>query len=267
MSDLIATPVDATALATLDAELAAEAKTIATALAGANTITTANGQFKFPDGTTVRGPLHMVVLAGRITKQLWNKAFDAKDSVGERGLLCAATGGPDLDRNSLIPYAGAVDPQNDKCAGCPQNHWQRQGPKSVKVGDCKDGFLFAVMFANLETAASNQIFLIRGSATGVTEAVKVMQELKTKFGHPVRGLVAFDHVPAGGAMRVSASVVGPNPFYHQHAAHRFAAEEAVIREPRWYEEASEGAPVGMPVVHAPVASAGRARSLAAAVPA
>lgn len=259
---------DSTAIATLDAELAEEAKKIATALAGANTINTANGQFKFPDGTTVRGPLHMIVLAGRITKQLWNKAFDAKDSVGERGLLCAATGGADLDRNALVPFATAVDPQNDKCAGCPQNHWQRQGPKSVKVGDCKDGFVFAVMFPNLETAASDQIFLIRGSATGVTEAVKVMQELKGKFGHPVRGLVAFDHVPAGGAMRVSVSVVGPNPLYHQHAAHRFAAEEAVSREPRWYEAPGDDIPFGGSVMQQPpVASAGRARSLAAAVPA
>lgn len=244
MSNDIDTINQSTELAELDRELAEEAREIATALVGSPVISTQGGRFTFPDGHVEEGPLDFVIVDARITKQLWFKEYNDLKPGEPNGLLCAAVGDKTLDRNTLVPFGSAAQKQADACANCDQNKWEvdHSGTR-VKVGRCKDGIVFAVMAPDLNT---EDVFLLRGSPTSVTEAVKLIQRYKAKYKHPVKAVTKFEFVRTKrGADRVSVSESRPNAMYAQHAPFRYRAAEMLEAVPRWYEG----------VVSAPAASA------------
>ena len=253
---------NANELTNIDAELEQEAKKIATALVGSPTISTQGGRFKFPDDHVVTGPLNLIVIDARITKQMWFKDFNDLKPGENNGLLCAATGDQGMDRNTLVPFDSAPQKQNPVCNECPQNRWERDASGNrVKIGSCKDGIAFAVMAPDLQP---DDIYLIRGSATGVTEAVKLIQLYKSKYIHPVKAVTEFSFVPTNrGAMRLSVKDGGPNARYAEHAGYRQRAAEMLEATPRWYENSAPAAQA--PQSAAPTKSSGNRPNRSAAV--
>lgn len=223
-----------TGLMEIDAELEKEAKQIATALSGSPFVSFKGGVFTFPDGTVIKPPMSVAIVGAVMSKQLWNLPYDDSDSTTQRGIVCAAISGPSLD-DPERPFEDAPQiPDNiGLCAKCPENRWERNpSGKRVKVGECKDGPLWAFMAPDL---ATEQVFLIRGSATGIKEARAVMQEAKTKFKHPIKALFKMDGEPTRrGAQRLAVRVEGPNPRYAEHYHFLSRANEMLSQPPRWF---------------------------------
>jgi hypothetical protein len=262
------TQAQATDIANLDAELAEEAKEIATALTSMPIISTQGGRFKFPDDHVVNGPLDLVILGGRITKQLWAMSYEERTADQPNGMVCAAISDVSLNR-SMSSFASAPDRRSVLCDDCPENQWSTDDGPRHKVGDCKDGFIFAVMSPKLET---DDIFLIRGSATGLTEYIKLMQEMKARFGHIIKGVARFDFVPTKrGALRLQTKVAldqSSNPIanlnYVKHAAYRTRATEMLEAEPRWFSTKSTSSAAPAEESDAPAKRAKRTRSAVSA---
>lgn len=235
------TPVEdsSMALAELDAELKEESRAIATALAGAPIIRTQGARFKMPDGNIIEGPVDFIIVGARREKQLWAKKFDDVPIGEVNGMVCAAVSGPDLDQYGMEPREGAPMSPSDDCDPCVENQWGKDPKtgKRVKLGGCKDVLSLAVMVPDLSDEA---IYIINMSATGIKEGTAVLQEIKIKAGHPVKGVVTFKHVPTPrGAQRVGVKFKGINPNWPQHAQFRNRAIEILEATPRWYTEDSE----------------------------
>lgn len=253
-----------TAVMSIDDELAKESKTIATALASMPMVSTQNSVFKFPDGQIHQAPLDVIIVGARFSKQLWNKNYADLGPTERNYVVCAAVSGPSMDDRDMVPFPGALRAPSDACLECPENRWEYDPSrgKRMHVGNCKDSVTLAFMAPDM---ATDDVFLIRTSATGTRESVNAIKTAKGAYGHPIKGLFTLDFVQTPRGMnRLSVKLKGPNPLYKHHAVHRVAAADMLDAEPRWQSEEERGAPVIAPVRNAgPKPSGRKARSAAA----
>ena len=251
------TDTEQTDLVNFEAQLAEEAKAISAAIAGSvPTISTRGGVFKFPDGHIEKNELDLVIVAARLSRTLWK---DEYSDIGtkDNGIICAAVSDAALDYNTLMPFESAVSPPATSCNSCPQNQWDRTGPYPKKVGDCSAHMEFVVAAPDSST---DEMYLIRGSATGITEGRKLMAEATRQFKHPIKAVVTFGFTPTRkGAPRLTVKLKGPNANYQQHLPKMEQARALVDRAPRWYTPQVQPAQVAQP---APADSGRASRSAA-----
>jgi len=104
-------------------QLAARQETMAARLAGLGSgesmpfVKVKNKQFFFPDGSSVKGSLSMVVLDWGYHYAYWEGAYNPGDTDSP---VCVAVG---QNPATLVPAAASPKRQNDICATCPMNQF------------------------------------------------------------------------------------------------------------------------------------------------
>ena len=129
MNQEVAT-LSSTELAEIDAEIAAEAKSLQDTLSvSGNKLSIKDKQFTTPDGQTFNGPFDVIVLDWSSQNQYYEGAYDPNNI---KAPDCFAIG---KDPKTLVPDVGIAKPQNGACEGCPQDVW---GSGSGKGKACKN---------------------------------------------------------------------------------------------------------------------------------
>lgn len=140
-------------------------------------------EFELPDGRKSDEPINLIILDFVAANAYYEGKYDPKNPVPP---VCASVG---KVINNMVPFKSAPEPQNDKCATCPNNQFGSDGNGKA----CKNTRLLAVLPADFDE--DTPIYTLSVSPTGIKHFDKFANSLasaKRMMPFQVVTQVAFD---------------------------------------------------------------------------
>jgi len=142
---------------------------------GGRFISTKGKRFTY-QGAELEAPLNVVILGYVQDKTYYDRKWSSEETYPP---ACFAVGF--FKENELVPDEESPSPQADSCSQCEHNQWDDAGtPK-----ECRDQWRLAVIPAECEDPAAEEIAFIRISPTGYGRFKKLVRSAKVQYGLPL----------------------------------------------------------------------------------
>lgn len=213
-----------TALVNVDAEMQAEMEKIQGRIAAVtgNTISTKGKIFRLPDGSSLEGPLNVVVVDWALVNKFYPGKFKESDPTPPACFAAAAS------IAELVPSTQSPDRQADECASCPNNEFGSDGDGKA----CKNTYLLAVLPEDADENA--EIALLSVPPTSMKAFSAYTNTLK-RVGNalPIKVVTEVSFDPEKDYVVLQFRALDPNKRYKEHWQRRGEAQALLLSEPDW----------------------------------
>lgn len=209
------------ALANVEAQLEAEAASIADSIGkpSTNTIKVRDKVFTLPDGQVIQAPLR-VVIVDFISKNMFYE-----DAYREGEVSMPVCFSIDKTVSTMKPSPNATDPQSPACNGCPMNEFGSDGAGKA----CKNTRFLAVSLPDLE---GDDLYTISVSPTAIKAFDAYVGSVAKVFkAPPVRVITDVNFHPEKTYPSLMFGNPAPNPNYAEDYSRRDEAEDLLTVEP------------------------------------
>lgn len=167
---------------------------------GTPRISTANKLFTLPDGTSNPGPMRVIILDYRNTRQYFPNPFNA-NNIKPPVCFAQAKAIPDL-----APDPSCEQPQHESCTECPLNAWGSD-PNGGKGKACKNGVRLALTPAD---SSISPVYILDVTPTGLSSWNSLMSACNQLGQDPIQFIVDISFSPTATYPSLVFQTVGEN---------------------------------------------------------
>ncbi|PTT35452.1 hypothetical protein DBR23_23385 [Acidovorax sp. HMWF018] len=227
----------------LKAQVAAQANKIAPP-SGINIRITQDKKFQLPDGSTVEGPLDLVVVDFVSRNSFYEGAYDPNNIVPP---TCFAI---HPEPKQMVPSDNSPVKQADDCASCPMNQFNSAG----KGKACKNSRVLAVLPP--DATEDTPLWLLTVSPTALKNFDSFVGSVARTFQMPPIAVIAsVDFNPGVTYASLNFSDPRPNENLAVHFARQAEAKELLTVEPDVSSYGQEPAKPARPAARKPTVAA------------
>jgi len=149
-------------------------------------LSTKNGILSYKGNPIAGNSIDVVVLASPVERLYYKNRYDPNKP---EGAACFALG-PTL--SDLRPNAAAIEPQHDKCVGCPKDQWG-SSPLGGKGKACAEKRRLLIMTADSLSSPDNikiaEVAALRTPVTSVKPFATYLQTIASTTRRPLSSLI------------------------------------------------------------------------------